>query len=105
MLRDKGFKARALLGGFPAWSAAGGETEPINAKTDAVPQQNRNAQQGQHVVASPNPTVDDSKTKAGDAATKVEGTQVQPDQTTTQAPMANSKKSKSKHKPKKSDTP
>ena len=53
------------------------------------------AQQKQ-VVASPNPTIDDSKTKPGDA-TKVEGTPVQPAATTTDAPLK-TKSKKSKHR-------
>ena len=61
--------------------------------------QNTNAQQPAqtHSVASPNPTIDDSKTKAGDAPKAVEGTPVQPDATTTGAPMKTTK-SKKKHR-------
>jgi hypothetical protein len=89
-----------LLGGFHAWTAAGGETEPITAAAGPMPQQqNTNAQPTQtHVVASPNPTIDDSKTKAGDAPKTVEGTPVQPDATTTGAPMKTTKGKKSKHR-------
>lgn len=51
-----------------------------------------------HVVASPNPTVDGSKTKAGDAPGQVEGTPVQPAATTTGAPMKTTKGKKPKHR-------
>ena len=61
-------------------------------------QQNTNARPTEtHSVASPNPTVDDSKTKASDAPKTVEGTPVQPDATTTGAPMKTTK-SKKKHR-------
>ena len=65
-----------------------------------MPQQNTNAQpeQQKQSIASPNPTIDDSKTKAGDAPKKVEGTPVQPDATTTGAPMKTTKGKKSKHR-------
>ena len=87
-----------MLGGFHAWTAAGGETEPITDAKSAMPQpQNTNAQPAQS-VASPNPTIDDSKTKAGDAPKTVEGTPVQPDATTTGAPMKTTKGKKSKHR-------
>ena len=61
-------------------------------------QQNTNTQPTEtHSVASPNPTVDDSKTKASDAPKTVEGTPVQPDATTTGAPMKTTKNKKPKH--------
>ena len=61
-------------------------------------QQNTNAQPAQTgVVASPNPTVDDSKTKPPDASKQAGGTPVQPAATTTQAPMKTNKSKKSKH--------
>ncbi|HEX3558810.1 MAG TPA: hypothetical protein VHU19_06385 [Pyrinomonadaceae bacterium] len=64
-----------------------------------MPQPTSNAQPAQQkqVVASPNPTIDDSKTKPGEA-TKVEGTQVQPAATTTDAPLKTTKGKKSKHR-------
>ena len=80
--------------------AAGGETEPITAAEAAmVLQQDAKTQQPAqtNVVASPNPTIDDSKTKASDAPKTVEGTPVQPDATTTGAPMKTTK-SKKKHR-------
>ena len=64
-----------------------------------MPQQNTNPQPAQTgVVASPNPTVDDSKAKPSEAPKKVEGTPVQPAATTTQAPMKTTKSKKSKHR-------
>jgi hypothetical protein len=106
MLRDKGFKARALLGGFAAWVSDGGETEPIDkASENTVPQQNTattpqstNTQPERHVVASPNPTIDDGKTPATVTPQKVGGTRVQPAATTTQTPLKTTSKSKSKSK-------
>ena len=59
--------------------------------------QNTNTQRTQS-VASPNPTIDDSKTKTSDAPKKVEGTPVQPAAATTQAPMKTTKGKKSKHR-------
>lgn len=51
------------------------------------PPQNTNAQQQeQHVIASPNPTVDDSKTTTIEPG-KISGTRVQPATSTTAAPM------------------
>ena len=64
-----------------------------------MPRQNTNPQPAQAgVVASPNPTVDDSRTKPSDAPKKVEGTPVQPAAATTQAPMKTTKGKKSKHR-------
>jgi rhodanese-related sulfurtransferase len=105
-LRDKGFKARALLGGFSAWTAAGGETEPIDKTTNAMPRPSDDTQQQQQqkqVIASPNPTVDDSKTPADVGPKKVEATPIQPAQGSTQAPMKASKKKRSKHRQTKPD--
>ena len=62
-----------------------------------MPQQNTNAQPAQTQVASPNPTIDDSKTKPGDASKKVEAAPVQPAETTTGTPMKTTKSKKSKH--------
>ena len=51
------------------------------------PTQNTNApQQEQHVIASPNPTIDDSKTTVVEPG-KVSGTKVQPATSTTAAPI------------------
>jgi hypothetical protein len=51
------------------------------------PTQNTNAPpQEQHVIASPNPTVDDSKTPAI-APGKISGTKAQPATNTTAAPL------------------
>ena len=66
-----------------------------------MPQPNTSQQPAQTgVVASPNPTVDDSKAKSGDAPKKVEGTQAQPADATTAAPMKSGKGKKPKHQKK-----
>src|SRR5919205_742782 len=100
ILRDKGYKARALLGGFAAWAQSGGETEPITEAATGVPTQDVNAnsqrQQGGQVIASPNPTIDDSKTPAKEIPKGVEVRPIQPAQSATAAPM----KSETKAKPK-----
>jgi hypothetical protein len=55
----------------------------------------------QHVIASPNPTVDDSKTNAADAApAKADAARIQPAQAAKAAPM----KSPTKPKPKRRRT-
>ena len=77
ILREKGYTARALLGGWAAWTTSGGETEPAAEPRPSPPpqdypaynpnaatRQNVNTQQGQRPVATPSPTVDDSKTPA-----------------------------------------
>jgi hypothetical protein len=73
----------------------------VGETTNAMPQPNTTtaqpAQQKQS-VASPNPTIDDSKTKTSDAPKKVEGTQVQPAAATTEAPMKITRSKKSKHR-------
>lgn len=73
-----------------------------------MPQSNTKAQPAQQtqtqVIASPNPTIDDSKTKRSDATKKVEGTQVQPAATKTEAPMKTTKSRKSKHRRSKPST-
>ena len=79
-------KARALLGGYQAWVDAGGETEPAGGGTNAVTQQNNETQQ-QQVIASPNPTIDDSKSSAADGPGKVEATKVQATKAASEAPM------------------
>jgi rhodanese-related sulfurtransferase len=103
ILRDKGYKARALLGGFAAWTSAGGETEPAGETRQNVPMQNPNApaaaRQEQHVIASPNPTVDDSKTPAREV-TKPEVRSIRPAQSTTAAPMKSAAHAKRKSKKK-----
>jgi hypothetical protein len=48
-------------------------------------------------VASPNPTVDDSKTKPSDTSKQAEATPAQPADATTAAPLQNGKGKKSKH--------
>jgi hypothetical protein len=64
-----------------------------------VPQHNANPQPAQTgVVASPNPTIDDSKARPSDAPRQVEGTPVQPAAATTGAPMKTTKNKKSKHR-------
>jgi hypothetical protein len=64
-----------------------------------MPTQNTNAQQQQeqHVIASPNPTIDDSKTTATVEPGKVTAAKVQPTATTA-APMKKAKKPKRKRK-------
>jgi hypothetical protein len=63
-----------------------------------MPPQKTNATQEQHVVASPNPTVDDSKTPAIVGPKKIEGTPIQPVVIAAPAPMKTTSKSKSKHR-------
>lgn len=96
-MNEKGYKARALLGGWAAWVAANGETEPVTEAT-GMPTQNTNATpppQEQHVIASPNPTIDDSKTTVTVEPGKVSGTKVRPTNSTTAAPL---KKKPTRHK-------
>jgi|GEM_PF-6478713 len=64
-----------------------------------MPQQNTNAQQPAetHVIASPNPTIDDSKTRAVETPPKVEAARIKPASATTTTPMKTTKKSK-KHR-------
>jgi 3-mercaptopyruvate sulfurtransferase SseA len=66
ILREKGYRARALLGGYAAWANSGGETEPVAEPRPSPPPQdypvyNPNAATQQN--GSPQ-TVDDSKTPA-----------------------------------------
>jgi hypothetical protein len=63
-----------------------------------MPQQNTNAQQPTHVIASPNPTIDDSKTPATETPKTVGGTPVKAVTGTTSAPMKAKRKSKSRHR-------
>jgi hypothetical protein len=65
-----------------------------------MPQQNTNATpQEQHVIASPNPTIDDSKTPATiSGPKKIETTRIQPVVIEMPAPMKTTSKSKSKHR-------
>lgn len=66
-----------------------------------MPRQNDSAAppQQQHVIASPNPTVDDSKTPAADAApAKADAARIQPAQATNAAPMKTPTKPKSKRR-------
>ncbi len=62
-----------------------------------MPTQNTDAQQEQHVIASPNPTIDDSKTTTLGPG-KVSGAKVQPATTTTAAPLKKTTKPKRKQK-------
>lgn len=66
-----------------------------------MPAQNMNDQQPTQVIASPNPTIDDSKTPADGSTNQVKATTVTPTTTVTQAPMKTTKKSKSKQPRKK----
>jgi len=52
-----------------------------------TPPQNTKQPEEQHVIASPNPTIDDSKTTADAEPGEVTGTKVQPAAATTAAPM------------------
>jgi 3-mercaptopyruvate sulfurtransferase SseA len=66
ILREKGYSARALLGGWAAWTTSGGETEPAAEPRPSPPPQdypayNPNAATQKNVNT---PTVDDSKTPA-----------------------------------------
>ena len=58
------------------------------------PHANTPPPEGQHVIASPNPTVDDSKTTTTVEPGKVSGTKVQPAASNTTAPMKKATKSK-----------
>jgi hypothetical protein len=62
-----------------------------------TPPQNTNQPQGQHVVASPNPTIDDSKPTAAEPG-EVTGTKAQPanPSTTHAAPMKKAARPKRK---------
>jgi hypothetical protein len=66
-----------------------------------VSHQNDNSQQERHVIASPNPTVDDSKSGAADDAGKVTATRIRPTQATSDAPL---KTTTAKPKPKRRRT-
>ena len=52
--------------------------------------------QEQHVIASPNPSIDDSKSAGDVGLQKVEGTKVEATKATTQAPMKTTTGRKSK---------
>jgi hypothetical protein len=70
--------------------------------TDGMNDQNHGEpQQEQHVIASPNPTVDDGKADAGARPAKVEAVKIRPAHGATAAPM---KTAKSKPKPKRTRT-
>lgn len=60
--------------------------------------QQNDKQQQRQVIASPNPTVDDSKTPTDVGPKKVEAKPIQPAQGSTQAPMKTTKKKKSKRR-------
>ena len=61
------------------------------------PTQNTDAQPQQHVIASPNPTIDDSRTTAPEPGT-LPGTKVEPAAATTAAPMKKASKPKRRRK-------
>ena len=67
---------------------AGTHAQAGGTQQDMPQQQDKNTpeQQEQHVVASPNPTIDDSKTTAIEPG-QVTSAPVQPDVTATAAPM------------------
>ena len=67
------------------------------ALTGASAQEPQQQQQEQHVVASPNPTIDDGKTTAVEPG-KVTVRHVTPDTATTAAPMKKATRPKRKHK-------
>lgn len=63
ILRDKGYKARALLGGWAAWKSSGGETEPAaQRRPGALPQDFPNPNAATQQNASP--STDGAKTPA-----------------------------------------
>ncbi len=66
--------------------AAGGETEPARGAKEEMTRQNAEGQQ-QHVIASPNPSIDDSKSVVGAGPQKVESSRVEATSVTAQAPM------------------
>jgi len=62
-----------------------------------MPQPRKDGQQQQTLtIASPNPTIDDSKARATDAPKIIEAAPVSADATTTDAPMKPANKSKPK---------
>lgn len=67
-----------------------------------TPPQNTNApsppQEEQHVIASPNPTIDDSKTTATVEPGKISGTKIRPAAAATAAPMKKATKPKRRRK-------
>ena len=69
----------------------------MSEATSTMPQPNKDARQEQTLtIASPNPTIDDSKTHATDAPKRIEAAPVKADTATTAAPMKPAKKSKPK---------
>lgn len=68
--------------------------------TNPVPTQNTNTPPPpeQHVIASPNPTIDDSKTTATVEPGKVSGAKVRPAHTGTTAPLKKKKATRHKRK-------
>lgn len=66
-------------------------------KTNAPPTPEQQQQQ-QHVIASPNPTIDDSKTTIAADPGTVTATKAQPATATTSAPMKKAVKPKRKRK-------
>jgi hypothetical protein len=75
-----------------------------------VPQQSNtppphtDAQPERHVIASPNPTIDDGKTPATIAPQKVEGTRAEPAARTTRTPLKTTTTAKSKPKRRRTKT-
>ncbi|MET0646614.1 MAG: hypothetical protein ABW208_08325 [Pyrinomonadaceae bacterium] len=75
----------------------GAHAQAGGTQNDMPQQDAKTQQQEQHVVASPNPTIDDSKSTAIDPG-KVTSAPVQPDATATAAPMKPTAKPKPKRK-------
>ena len=76
---------------------SGAHAQAGEAQND-MPRQDANTQQQErHVVASPNPTIDDSKSASVEPG-KVTVERVEPTTATTAAPMKKTAKSKSKRK-------
>lgn len=75
--------------------SSGGETETAPGAAGDAPGQSPDGRQGQHRVASPNPTPA-GKTPANAGAKQVETNEVQPAGATTRAPMKSSAPKKSK---------
>ena len=76
---------------------SGAHAQAGGAQNDMPRQETNTQQQEQHVVASPNPTIDDSKSTSVEPG-KVTVERVEPNTATTAAPMKKATKSKSKRK-------
>lgn len=68
-------------------------------------QQKANAQQEQHVIASPNPTADEGKTPAGAEPGKVSSARIQPAQSAADAPAKTTAKPRPKRRRTRPRTP